>query len=72
MDLERNRRRREALFSTNVLIQRTRDVDNNIYCRFLNFERAFDRVNHNKLIEIRTGINCQDLRTIKKTYNRKQ
>lgn len=36
---------REALFNLNVLIQRARDVNCNVFAYFIDFEKAFDRVN---------------------------
>lgn len=45
---------REALFSVNVLVQRCRDVSKNVYMGFIDYRKAFDRVRHNRLIEIMT------------------
>lgn len=47
---------REALFSVQVLIQRARDVDCDVYVCFLDFEKAFDKVKHSKLMNILEGI----------------
>ena len=61
---------REALFSHNVLIQRARDVNCNVYACFIDFEKAFDRVNHKKLIEIlqQSGLDDKDIRIIYNLY----
>lgn len=61
---------REALFSLNVLIQRTHDVNCNVFACFINFEEAFDRVNHEKLIETlhQSGLDCRDIRIISNLY----
>lgn len=61
---------REALFSIQVLIQRCRDVEVDVFLCFIDFEKAFDRVQHDKMIEIlkSTGIDDKDLRFVANLY----
>lgn len=61
---------REALFGLNVLMQRCLDVNQDIYICFIDFEKAFDRVQHEKLIEIlqRKNIDTRDIRLIANLY----
>uniref|UniRef100_A0A8D8L8K4 Craniofacial development protein 2 n=1 Tax=Cacopsylla melanoneura TaxID=428564 RepID=A0A8D8L8K4_9HEMI len=61
---------REALFSIQVLIQKFRDNDNDAYLCFIDFEKAFDRIKHDKLIEILEdiGIDDKDVRIIRNLY----
>lgn len=61
---------REALFGIQVLVQKCRDLAQPVYMCFIDFEKAFDKVRHNKLIEIlkRTGIHDKDLQIIKNLY----
>jgi len=41
---------REAIFSLQVLFQRARDVDQNIYACFIDYQKAFHNVKHDKFI----------------------
>uniref|UniRef100_A0A8D8PQH9 Craniofacial development protein 2 n=1 Tax=Cacopsylla melanoneura TaxID=428564 RepID=A0A8D8PQH9_9HEMI len=61
---------REALFSIQVLFQRCRDVSCPIYACFIDYKKAFDRVQHVKMIEVlqKTGIDAKDLRIIRYLY----
>lgn len=61
---------REALFSLNVLTQRCRDMNVNVFTCFIDYRKAFDCVSHEKLIRIlkSTGIDAQDLRIISELY----
>lgn len=61
---------REAVFSLNVLTQRCRDMNVDVYACFIDYQRAFDCVSHEKLIRIlrRTGIDEGDLRIITRLY----
>lgn len=61
---------REALFSIEVLVQRSRDVNSDVFLCFIDFEKAFDRVRHEKMIEVlrTTGIDDKDLRIIANLY----
>lgn len=61
---------REALFSLQVLFQRCRDVNSDIYACFIDYQKAFDRVQHTKMIQILEGLglNKKDLRIIVNLY----
>lgn len=61
---------REALFFIQVLVQRCRDVNRPVFLCFIDFEKAFDKVQHNKLIEIlRTfHLDKNDVQAILKLY----
>lgn len=61
---------RDALFTFQVLIQRTRDMNNDVYVCFLDYEKAFDRVQHNKLLDIlnNMGLDTKDVRIIQNLY----
>uniref|UniRef100_A0A8D8Q4X5 Craniofacial development protein 2 n=1 Tax=Cacopsylla melanoneura TaxID=428564 RepID=A0A8D8Q4X5_9HEMI len=61
---------REALFAVQVLIQRCRDVNCDVYLCLIDYQKAFDRVRHTQMIEIlrKTGINERDLRIINNLY----
>ncbi|KAI5718027.1 hypothetical protein M8J77_015079 [Diaphorina citri] len=61
---------REALFCVQVLVQRCLDMNKNVYGCFIDFEKAFDRVQHGKLIEIlkKTNIDERDIRIIGNLY----
>lgn len=61
---------REALVTINILIQKALDVNKDIYACFIDFEKAFDKVQHDKLkqILIEKNINSKDLQIIKCLY----
>ncbi|XP_077301158.1 uncharacterized protein LOC143921680 [Arctopsyche grandis] len=61
---------REALFCMNVLLQKCRDFKKRIYICFIDFEKAFDRVEHDKLIHAlnQTGIDAKDIALLKNLY----
>lgn len=61
---------REALFSVQVLFQRCRDMDVNIYACFIDYQKAFDRIQHHKMIDIlkNARLDDKDLRIITKLY----
>lgn len=43
---------REALFAFNTLLQKCRDQRKDVFVCFVDYEKAFDRVQHDKLIKI--------------------
>lgn len=51
---------REALFGINVFLQKCRDQRKDIFACFIDYEKAFDRIQHRKLIEILKSINIDD------------
>ncbi|KAL1447433.1 hypothetical protein WDU94_013960 [Cyamophila willieti] len=61
---------REALFSLNVLTQRYVDVNENIYACFIDYRKAFDCVQHDKMMSILTTLqlNKHDLKIIQNLY----
>lgn len=61
---------REALFAVQVLFQRCRDVNCDIYVCFIDYQKAFDRVKHDKLMSILelVGLDDKDLRIIENIY----
>uniref|UniRef100_A0A8D8WNS4 Craniofacial development protein 2 n=2 Tax=Cacopsylla melanoneura TaxID=428564 RepID=A0A8D8WNS4_9HEMI len=61
---------REALFAYNVLAQRCLDVNKNVYVCFIDYNKAFDKVRHNRLINIlkEENIDTRDIQIIKNLY----
>ncbi|XP_077283266.1 uncharacterized protein LOC143909233 [Arctopsyche grandis] len=54
----------------NVLLQKCRDFKKRIYVCFIDFEKAFDRVEHDKSIHAlnQTGIDAKDIALLKNLY----
>lgn len=61
---------REALFAYNVSVQRCLDVNQPVYACFLDYNKAFDKVRHDRLIEILTkkNLDTRDVRIINNLY----
>lgn len=61
---------REALFGLVVLLQKCRDQQKNVYMCFIDYEKAFDRVDHKKLMEClqRKDLDPDDIRIIQNLY----
>ncbi|KAL1447598.1 hypothetical protein WDU94_009869 [Cyamophila willieti] len=61
---------REALFSIQVLFQRCRDVNCDVYACFIDYQKAFDRVQHSKMMEVleKVGLDHKDLKIIANLY----
>uniref|UniRef100_A0A8D8VC16 Craniofacial development protein 2 n=1 Tax=Cacopsylla melanoneura TaxID=428564 RepID=A0A8D8VC16_9HEMI len=61
---------REALFAINVLFQRCRDVNCDVFVCFIDYQKAFDRVQHGKMMEVmqKTGLDAKDLNIIINLY----
>lgn len=61
---------REALFAVQVLVQRCRDVNCEVYMCLIDYKKVFDRVQHKKLMEIlkTCGIDEKDQRIIRNLY----
>lgn len=58
---------RDALFGYQVLVQRCWDMNKHLFFWFIDYEKAFDRVQHDKLIEVlqRISSDFNDRRFIK-------
>lgn len=65
---------REALFTLQVLIQRCRDVNKDVYACFIDLEKAFDKIKHEKMMTIlqTTGVDDKDIRIIANLYWRQK
>lgn len=61
---------REALFCTQILVQKCNDVKKDVFICFIDYEKAFDTIQHDKLIEIlqTIGLDTKDIRIIKNLY----
>ena len=61
---------REAIFNLRTICERTIEVNKDVYIYFIDYKKAFDRVNHSKMIECLSaiGIDGKDLRIIAKMY----
>lgn len=61
---------REALFALNVLVQKCKDMQSDVILCFIDYEKAFDRVKHEILMQRLTdiGLDGKDLRIIKNLY----
>lgn len=61
---------REALFCMNVLLQKCREFQKPVFVCFIDFEKAFDRVRHVRLIETlqRMEIEDRDILLLKNLY----
>jgi hypothetical protein len=57
-----------AIFILRTLVERSIEVQVDLYLCFIDYTKAFDKVKHNKLLEImnRIYIDGKDLRIIKK------
>jgi len=61
---------RKAVFSLQVLIQRCKDMNREVYVSFINFSEAIDNVKHRKLVELlkTTGLDSKDIRILTSLY----
>lgn len=61
---------REALFGINVMLQKCRDQRKDVFICFLDYEKAFDRIHHDKLLAMleEIGLDRQDIQLIKNLY----
>lgn len=61
---------REPLFAYNVLVQRCMDVNQNVYVCFIDYNKAFDKVRHSRLINIlkEENIDSRDIQVLKNLY----
>ncbi|CAG9827499.1 unnamed protein product [Diabrotica balteata] len=65
-------KKREALLSIQVLIQRAKGVNTDVFTCFIDFEKAFDKVQHERFIETWriTNIDDKDIRIITNLYRK--
>ena len=61
---------REALFCVNVLCQKCYDQQKDVFLCFVDFEKAFDRVNHEKMLKALKdiGLDTKDFAIIRNLY----
>ncbi|XP_075151162.1 uncharacterized protein LOC142225273 [Haematobia irritans] len=61
---------REALFSIQTLIQKCRNAQKDVFLCFIDYEKAFDNVLHDRLIDILNAINIEqkEIQCIKSLY----
>ena len=61
---------REALFGINVFFQRYLDINQEVYACYIDFEKAFDKVKHDKLHQllVSKNIDSDDVRIISNLY----
>lgn len=61
---------REALFALNVLVQKCRDMQTDVFLCFVDYEKAFDRVRHQQLLGLLCdiGLDGKDIRIIRQLY----
>lgn len=61
---------RDALCSLVILMQKCRDQQKDVYACFIDYEKAFDRVQHNTLLEClkKKGLDPNDINIIEKLY----
>ena len=59
-----------AIFTLNRIIENAIQVQKNVYLCFVDYEKAFDKVRHNELMNIlkQIGVDGKDLRLIKNIY----
>lgn len=65
---------REALFALNILLQKCRDQRKDVFVCFVDYEKAFDRVQHIQLINILRNmeVDNRDVRIIENLYWRQK
>jgi len=61
---------REAIGVMRMLCERSLELDNEVYICFVDFEKAFDRVNWTKMMEVlkKIGVDWKDRRMISSLY----
>ena len=67
---QKDKGKREGIFNLRMLIERCLEVNKDIFLCFIDYTKAFDSINHNKLIESleKTEIDGKDLRIIANLY----
>jgi len=61
---------RDAIGTMRIISERTLEIDEGLCVCFIDWQKAFDRVNWTKLVQIlkRTGIDWRERRLISKLY----
>ena len=61
---------REGIFNLRTICERATDVQKDVYICFIDYTKAFDRVNYFKMVECSSeiGMNDEDLQIISKLY----
>ncbi|XP_072933758.1 uncharacterized protein [Epargyreus clarus] len=61
---------REALFAIQVLVQKCREMQQDVFLCFVDYEKAFDRVLHGRMLDILqdVGLDDKDIRFIRNLY----
>ena len=61
---------REGIFNLRIICERYSEVNQDVYACFIDYKKAFDRVNHEKMIKCLydIGINGNDLKLIVNLY----
>ena len=70
LSISKGKGTREGIFSLRTISERYLEKGKDVYILFIDYEKAFDRVNHEKLCEIlkKTGIDGKDIRIIARLY----
>ena len=70
LDLEDEKKTRDAIGMMRIIEERTLEIDEQLYVCFIDWQNAFDRVNWTKLMQIlkRIGIDWRERRLISKLY----
>ena len=63
LDLEKNRGTRDEIANIHWIIEKAREFQKNIYFFFIDYAKAFDCMDHNKLWKILQEIGIPDHRT---------
>ena len=61
---------REAIFNLRILCERSLEMNREVYLAFIDYEKAFDRVRHEDLLDIlmQIGLDGKDVRVIRNLY----
>ena len=52
MGFRKGRDTRDAIFQLRTIVQRSVQVNKKVYACFVDYQKAFDRINHEKLLSI--------------------
>lgn len=61
---------RDALFGLQVLVQRCMDINKDVHIAFIDYEKAFDRIKHQKMMHVlrKVGVDDKDIKIIANLY----